>query len=360
MKRAHVSEILDVNNLWRHIRDGYISMAESEDGRLTVYNYTNKAVYENRWDNETEICRGLVLENGTGYVLARPFRKFFNMTEEDKVERKGQKFIVTDKLDGSLIITFRYLEGIYVATRGSFVSEQAIAAKKFLRSATWYIPDGETWLFEWIGPNNRVVLKYAQPELILLSKIQTITGRDIDLIPPYFNYGSSYSKQIKKFDYVDLDELDMNRPNAEGYVLRYEDGTRYKLKQEDYLLQHRAIYNLSSTSLWEALSAGKSLEEIISPLPDEFQEWAKTEGQKLLDKAAEIKYAARAEYIKLMSWLGPEASRKDFAMQAKDSPNSTLLFAHLDKWHEKDIDVIIWKKIKPAYFTPKNKRVDEE
>ena len=47
---------------------------------LTIWNYTEKVQYESLWDDITLQCRGLVTDT-EGNIVARPFRKFFNMEE---------------------------------------------------------------------------------------------------------------------------------------------------------------------------------------------------------------------------------------------------------------------------------------
>ncbi len=47
---------------------------------LTIWNYTPAVQYGEKWDEVTLQCRGLV--TGTeGDVVARPFKKFFNLEE---------------------------------------------------------------------------------------------------------------------------------------------------------------------------------------------------------------------------------------------------------------------------------------
>ena len=97
---------------------------------LTIWNYTEKVRYEGLWDEITLQTRGLVTDN-EGNVVARPFKKFFNI-EEGKFE-PTEEFEVYEKMDGSLGIVFWYQGQWVVATRGSFTSDQAIKAKELLK-----------------------------------------------------------------------------------------------------------------------------------------------------------------------------------------------------------------------------------
>jgi len=97
---------------------------------LTIWNYTEKVQYEGLWDEITLQTRGLVTDD-EGNVVARPFKKFFNL-EEGKFE-PTEKFEVWEKMDGSLLIVFWYEGKWIVATRGSFTSDQAIKGIELLK-----------------------------------------------------------------------------------------------------------------------------------------------------------------------------------------------------------------------------------
>ena len=90
---------------------------------LTIWNYTEKVQYDNLWDGVTIQTRGLVTDD-EGNIIARPFKKFFNIEEKRYVPT--EKFDVYEKLDGSLGILFNYKGEWIMSTRGSFISEQAI------------------------------------------------------------------------------------------------------------------------------------------------------------------------------------------------------------------------------------------
>ena len=73
----------------------------------------------------TLACRGLIVDERDGGVVARPYRKFFNHDQPDAPPLDVTAPVtVTDKLDGSLGILYREPSGaVAVATRGSFASD---------------------------------------------------------------------------------------------------------------------------------------------------------------------------------------------------------------------------------------------
>jgi RNA ligase len=113
---------------------------------LTIWNYTPKVQYEELWDEITLMCRGLVTDD-EGNIVARPFKKFFNL-EEGK-HTPTSEFEVFEKMDGSCIILFYYNDEWIFATRGSFTSEQAIKAKELSsKYPLENLDKNNTYLFE--------------------------------------------------------------------------------------------------------------------------------------------------------------------------------------------------------------------
>lgn len=178
---ATASVILDPDNLEAMVAEGFIA-AKPGSGGLTLYNYTPRAQYGRVWNAETTACRGLILRED-GSVQARPFSKFFNVQEHADSDLLPplpvEPFEVFEKMDGSLIVGTTFEGRTLLTTRGSFDSDQAIAAAKLWaeRYADVEIPDGETWCFEFIAPWNRIVVDYGdQTDLVLLARLDNATG----------------------------------------------------------------------------------------------------------------------------------------------------------------------------------------
>ena len=128
-------------------------------------------------------CRGLIAR-GDGTIVARPFPKFFNL---DEIIARGESlpaedFEVFDKLDGSLGILYHDSAGHpRIATRGSFLSEQAARGTGLLREkyGDLRFDPACTYLFEIIYPENRIVVDYAGlTDLVLLAVIDTDSGAE--------------------------------------------------------------------------------------------------------------------------------------------------------------------------------------
>jgi len=141
---------IDWNVLNEYIENNLITVNKHPEYDIYILNYTPKTQGNGLWDDYTLSCRGLVID-ANGNILARPFQKFKNFEEHDPKEIDMSKpFEIYEKMDGSLIIVFYYdvkREWI-VASRGSFISEQSLEAKKMMGLKTEKLEKGYTYLFE--------------------------------------------------------------------------------------------------------------------------------------------------------------------------------------------------------------------
>lgn len=175
MNNLNVDAILD------EINNGYISAQAHPSAPLTILNYTQRAQFDWRWNEQTVQCRGLIVDSSWN-VVSRPFRKFFSV-DQYQGEIPREPFQVFEKLDGSLGILYRVDGEPFIASRGSFTSEQALRASDILRRKyrDVQLDDSLTYLFEIIYPENRIVVDYGDMEdLVLLATINTRTGVEQD------------------------------------------------------------------------------------------------------------------------------------------------------------------------------------
>jgi RNA ligase len=100
--------------------------------------------------------------------------------------------------------------------------------------------------------------------------------------------------------------------------------------------------NLSTTAVWEVLSNGGNMDDLLKDVPDEFYSKIKNYEKSLIVQFnnLEEEYQNHFESIK---GLGV---RKLFAQTAIMFQHPSILFGMLDG---KDISPIIWKIIKPIF-----------
>ncbi|MCP3934023.1 MAG: hypothetical protein GY708_01475 [Actinomycetia bacterium] len=170
-----VSDLFDKAELEAHIADGYVSVRAHDEYPLSVLNYTSRAAFDYRWNHVTKTCRGLVIDHETDRVVARPFPKFFGVSEyaADELDAMGS-FEIFDKLDGSLGVLVQGYGGPLIATRGVFHGPQAEHATALLsdRYADVRFPAGVTAMFEIVYPQNRIIVDYGEmDDLVYLGAV---------------------------------------------------------------------------------------------------------------------------------------------------------------------------------------------
>lgn len=337
---------------------GLVSMRKHPEHDLWIYNYTKAASSfgpnDVHWQGAMSDARGLVLDNNWN-VIARGFRKFWNVEQvADKMPPMSELLAVREKMDGSLGIVFGYKGRTIVATRGSFESEQAIWAQKWfdIKHPNFY-PQETTFLFEIIYPKNRIVVDYAGYQgCIYLAQVDNTTG-----LPNLLNFhprSEGIDQPMREAGWFGLRDIEKPIPNAEGFVLYFKNGFMAKVKFEEYCKLHRAIYQLSSRSLWEMLDP-KTFDI------DGFYEYRKLLPTEELRAWAMVRYHGFLKEIRRkMTWAfdtcnsitgGGPMSRKDFAAEATKHADSGLLFLAFDD-KRNGVYKQAWKLSEPKHETP--------
>ncbi len=340
----------DLNILNDYIDKGWVAKNDHPTLPLSIYNYTRKTQYEKLWDNITKSCRGLVLDN-QGNVIAKSFDKFFNMEEHKPEEIPNEDFEVYEKLDGSLGILFWYQGKWIMCSKGSFTSSQSIKGRQILdeKYDVHPIPKGYTTLVEIIYPENRIVCDYGDDEmLVVLSMINNSNGKELDYDSLLKINEVTKMPVVKKYDAVqDYRSLKSSiSKDKEGYVIKFRNGLRMKVKGEDYVYLHRLLTEFSNVDIWEYLKDKKDLNSLLERVPDEFDSWVKNTVKDLVIKYENI----LKDYTEIFNELkSKNLEQKDFAESANRYPYPSILFSMLNG---KDVSPFIWKIIKPSYSKP--------
>ena len=350
-----ILEKVDWNVLNNYIEENLIIANKHPEFDIWILNYSPKAQSKKFWDIYTLSCRGMVIDS-EGNILARPFQKFKNYEEHDPSEIDlTQDFDIFEKMDGSLIIIFYYEPRMtwIVATRGSFISEQSIEARKMLDVSIFdKLSKIDTYLFEILYPENRIVVNYGnRRELVLLGRIQTKTGFELyykDLVTWY----SKWFTVVKKYNIKNIKNLTelkaIEEDNKEGFVIRFFNGFRVKVKFTEYIRLHGILTNVSNLTVWEHLRDNYEFDELLDRVPDEFYDWLKKTANKLQLEFNEIERQSLLEFMNIYH-INKITERSVFADIAKKSNYRSILFKLYDR---RPYAQIIWKMIRPTYSKP--------
>ena len=216
--------------------------------RLTTYNdFVNYNAFE---------LRGLTFvfnSDGSVYKRFLLMEKFFNINENestlfDTIKDKKVKSVYL-KEDGSIISFIELPNGKIVAkSKMSFESEQALMSQKLFESnenINKFVKDCISKdlvpVFEYVGPMNRVVIKYDNSDLILLRLRDNSTGKYISIEDYDISKPMSF-----KFSLNDLMNLKGSLESIEGWIFEFVDGQKVKIKTDWYHSLHRILTDYSN------------------------------------------------------------------------------------------------------------------
>lgn len=359
-----ITELFSLEEMDVEVQAGYVKEQKHPTLPLVILNYTDKATYDRRWNNVTMHCRGLIIHRYSGEVVARGPRKFFNYGEPSATQYPLDTQVrLTRKEDGSLGIGWCYDDGedwrYGIATRGSFMSEQAKHASElvygnstphyelFGDSIDQYADKDYSYIGEIVFPENRIVLDYAgRDEVISLGTVDNRTGlitwRPNNTLVP----GQPAIMTLAEAIALPIPD------DEEGYVLDILDEylnvvDHLKLKGTRYKELHAAIFGLTEARVWEQWVAGTE-SEFIEALPDEVQPWTLEVAQRLDSEWALLNAEVRVAFSELSKAVSGE--RKDYAqyIMANHKELSAPLFAMLDLNIEK-AHAWVDKQIKPGH-----------
>lgn len=351
-----------VDRLERYKEEGKLVSQTHEILPLSIWNYSTGTQYKKDWDEITLMCRGLVINNETGEIIARPLPKFFNYEEEpEKVPWITSNYVwIQEKVDGSYFQLFNY-KGEWISTsRGSFTSEMCKKGMEIVKSKynLSRFNTNYNYIGEVIYPENRICVDYkGLQDVIFLSvtkpekefmfgparkHLEEIGVKRDSIIKSeiFYNFNETLYRNLK----------DKNEKNKEGYVLRfYPSNHRVKIKFKEYVRLHAIMTNTTSYSIWKYnKECGKVPETVLEEIPDELYDWIKELELNLKAEYEAIEFIYKTKCKELKSKF---KTKKDFALNIRHVSkfSRSMLFS---MYEDKDYSEIIWNAIKPKFEKP--------
>lgn len=323
--------------------DGREEFAVKRRDGLVIINYL--ITLPDSFDGIRENFRGITFNEATGEIVSLPFHKFYNVNQKEhtQIHRIGkQTGLVFEKFDGTMIHALEVNGDVVLASRMGWDTEQAVMATKLMKrlgmqdEVAREVKDGRTPIFEYVGPNNPVVLHYAKEDLVYLWSRDRKTGqysRDFD---PRFHRHSPRTMTVEEV----MQEV-LTLEDKEGYVIVLPD-LWAKAKSPWYLDRHRAFDMLMKPAyrLYEVGLQGK-LDDLIAQAADLY----KPKLEEILTEVGKdqirLHRQLQSEYDALLPVVPQDAPdrerRKVFALAAKSNPHFgglMLMFAGrpVDEW----------------------------
>lgn len=331
-------------------------------GDLKIYTYTSRVEYKNLWCDVTLNSRGHIFNVKTGERVACPFSKFFNVNQRQIQPDLWQPCQVVEKLDGWLATLYRHNGQFKIATRGSFKSVGAVVGSAWLnmefkdgisrQKLLKQLPDEVTLCFEIISPDTKIIVNYDDvTNLVLLAAFNRHTGEEYPW-EQVCEWAKVFSFDLPKiykgwtaFNAIELAKT-LDPSIQEGFVLRFEDGQRLKVKGKQYVELASVLKQLTPLSLWKTMQNGKVNDAFLTI----FQKpW--------LDEAIKITHSLECSYKKVKTLIENDYrsvrcnventhDKKEFAIAVKRyskyPPACFMLY------NDQNVDRFITKHIRPT------------
>lgn len=305
---------------------------------LVILNYSQTG--SPKTDPVVRECRALTLHSGTGDVVARSFPRFFREGEcpDEELRFDWGDFVADEKVDGSLMVLYHWNGLCRVNTRGSFADGKIHPDFDRTWEETFFGLVNEvevdhlskelSYVFELCTRYNKVVTKYPEDRLYLLSAFNVRTGGEATparldataqylgvLRPKVFRFSSL--EETKSY----IEENAKRDPDWDGVVLRDRNGMRLKVKSASYDALHQLRGNNG-----DGFSARRLVPLVMNgnyrKVTDQFPEFA----GRLFDVAERVG-GAKARMMAVWDAAKPLPGQKEFALfVTQHTPLSGILF----------------------------------
>lgn len=261
---------------------------------LRIFNYRNDAFRGEGYTQFEILSRGLIINAKTGEVVGRSFDKFFNYGEYGiDFKPVGKIKNVYEKVDGNIGVLYRDENTYKISTRGRFDSGAAIWATQFLNQHfdLTGLENELTLIFEIVNPSIRVIVNYEGLEdIVLLAARNRFTGEYVDIdklsdIAKRYNFNLPSMYSFKTIEEI-VEASKLLDENAEGYVIEYEDGSRWKIKGDRYRHIARLVINLNFRNTVKAMR-DDVMDTYLDLIPEEFMSYVNSWIKKIEDYKAE-------------------------------------------------------------------------
>jgi RNA ligase len=255
---------------------------------------------------------------------------------------------------------------------------------------TSWLQRGTTYLCEIVYPENRIVVDYGdRQDLILLAAFEE-DGTETPLAVAADDW-THVGSVVRTWPALPLDQLvklaaSNSRPDGtptsgvstEGYVIRYANGVRAKVKLAEYVRLHKVLTGITERDIWRMLgmlkyadqppklvakALGCSVDEVaviaaagVSPLdalldavPDEFDQWVKSVAARLEFQARQLD-ARIVDEFDTIEHLASDRGAFARAAQSIEHPGvRAAMFLRLDG---KPTGLHLWRAIRPETTAP--------
>lgn len=316
-------------------------------------------------------CRGIMfaVENDNpAQLVSRPMQKFFNRFENPITMDVDLTQIesISNKADGSLISTWMHDGDLRLKTKGSISSDQALAAMRwmehqdcrFVGALRAYHIQGYTVNMEWVAPDNRIVLGYIEPRLIVLNIRHRDTGKYEQITQGDYLYQYMDppvdTKGLSLVDFVD--QIPTMTDDIEGFVVKMKSGLWMKIKTKKYLSLHHCKDSVNNPRrLFEAI-----IDEGVDDIKSMFHEDRLLIAQiEAMQTKVDHLYNTMVTIVEDFYNTNKQLDRKEFAVKAQSEIDKLYFGLVMNLYLGKPAEYKEFLKKKFKYFGIKDEKIED-
>lgn len=273
------------------------------------------------------------------YVL---LEKFFNLNQVPdsmySVIKDYKIRFVNNKEDGSIASFIKLPNGKVVGkSKMGFDNDQSNGINKIYKTNSdvksfvdWCLNNDIVPIFEYVAPHNRIVLRYACEELILLRLRDNKTGKHIDIGEHLDKIGSIKIAPFEDDHTLDsLIELSKKEVDKEGWIVQFENGHLVKIKTDWYCERHGLLTNdLYRENIIIGYILDDKIDDILGQIPEE-----EVEAHERINKIISIVKRAITDKVadirkSYQVFVNMGEDRKEYAIKyRKSEPNFGYVMA---------------------------------
>lgn len=293
----------------------------------------------NTFDSDiSKECRGLLFDKN-GHIIGRRYHKFFNLGEKVETQSNNLNFsnthLILEKLDGSMVSPFEIDGYIRMATRAG-ITTVAMQSEVYIASRKNYnefnrrlLEEGFNPIYEWCSTKNRVVINHPEDKLILTGIRDIVTG-DYFSYSDMLNITNQHDIPMVNIANVDLESV-RNITDAEGIVVRFDDGHMIKVKSDWYTNLHKMKENLLFEKNVVEMILSNKADDIKAQLPKEDLEKSEKYEKMLLFSLRKFSNLVEDDFKNIKE---RNLEKKQYAIETEPSLIRSMV---LSNWDCKDI-----------------------
>lgn len=294
--------------------------------------------------------RGTVFDNETKQCICRPLPKFFNVGEKEETQPHlvdWDNAVFYTKHDGSMLTPVLINNKVIWKTKNTFFSDVAVNAQKFYDANPFELGDitTHTPIYEYVGPNNQIVLPYEKEEFIFLGCREIETGL----------YFPSAMQQVKDMTFDKV----INLPEVEGFVI-WDGNQLVKAKTQWYMERHKISTEFNVKAIINAV-LNDTVDDMLGTIAQLGLMLRYYQVQDLRNKVVREKFMVEHDVDTFFALVPKDASRKDQAIYINSGviPKEYrgIMFSLLDG---KDVTEAVNKIIFEVAYAPFKNSPEEE